>query len=307
MNARVHLIVAFLAAVAAVPLFAQQGNPSTTWPATGQTMQPVADVSSTSERVEPAHVLGTILTVDQDRLVLRVEKAVEPSAEAAAGLVGQTVDFLFDASTDKPESLMAGDRVDVWFVEEGGQRLAVRIAVAAPDDSSPGGAAHRAAAVPAGPSHPSSGPTAPATGSDVHSPARMTAKALPAAHKAVAIEDHAASPATASQPASSGVTATSVTASAAGAPPMPATDDAAASPGTAAETDAAPAVGGPSANALTPAAAPHVDDPLRFLALGGAIGLIALVMLYFTLRAHHLDLGIGSGTLGIGSGKGGVG
>ena len=296
-------------------------------PGTPASDQPAAEAATSPRRVEAAHVIGSIVTITSDRLDLKVEKAGEPSTESVAGLVGQTVTFMVDAKTDKPADLKAGDRVDLYFTEANGERHADRIVIAAAgNESSNGAAAAPAAVAPPNPGTPAAGQPAanqPAAnqpaGSTAASSSAVTtnppaenaplnATAQPANHKAVTTRRHEKPAVAAPQPVAAPVLpnpATNVVAS------PPAVSAAQTSPAPSEPTgsvDVAQSGGQPQADTPPPAATRVQSiDPLRFIALGGAAGLVALVMLYFTLRARHLDLGIGSETLGLGSGKGGVG
>ena len=175
MNARIQPVVALLMAFVAVPLFAQQGNPPTTGPASAtQAVQSAAPASSASDEATQTHVLGTIVTLTADRLELKVEKAVEPNTESAAGLVGQTVAFAIDATTEKPADLKANDRVDLWFTEKDGQRRAVRIVVAAPaSESSNGAAEQQGSSVPANPGTPATDQPSASAPSDPAEPVQV--------------------------------------------------------------------------------------------------------------------------------------
>ncbi len=437
MNARVNPLVAFLMAVVAVPLFAQQGNPPTTAPTgVGQAAQTATQASASPETAEPAHVLGTIVTIAADRLDLKVEKAVEPSTGSAAALVGQTVTFLLDAKTEMPAALEAKDRVDLYFTETNGERHAVRIVVAAAASDSSNGAADAPAAVPppntgtpasdqpaaesaasprkveaahvigsivtitadrldlkvekagepstesvaglvgqtltfkvddktekpadlkagdrvdlyfteangerhadrialaaagsdssngaagatatGAPPNPGTRAASQPAGSAVatsavtaNQPAEnapLNATAQPAKHKAAAAKRQEKPVVAAPEPAAAPVLPNPATNVVASPPPVSGAQTSPAPSEPAGSVDATQSAGQPQADTAPPVTTrAQSDDPLRFIALGGAAGLVALVMLYFTLRARHLDLGIGSETLGLGSGKGGVG
>lgn len=291
-------------------------------PGTPASDQPAAEAATSPRRVEAAHVIGSIVTIASDRLDLKVEKAGEPSTESVAGLIGQTVTFVVDAKTDKPADLKAGDRVDLYFTEANGERHADRIAIAAAGSASSNGAAEAPAAVaPPNPGTPAAGQPAanqPAGAAAASSSAVTTnppaenaplnATAQPANHKAVTTKRHEKPVVAAPQPVVAPVLPNPATTVVASPPAVGAAQTSPAPSEPAGSVDVAQSAGQPQADTPPPASTRvQSDDPLRFIALGGAVGLVALVMLYFTLRARHLDLGIGSEALGLGSGKGGVG
>lgn len=326
MNARVQPLVAFLMAVVAVPLLAQQGNPPTGDPATpGQTAQAAVAASAASELAAPLQVEGTIVALTADRLDLKVEKAVAPSSQSKSGLEGQTIPFVVDATTEMPAQLKVGDRVDLWFTEDGGQRRAVRVAlVAAAGASSNGAAEPPAASVQPDTAVPAKGqPAAEATQSMAAAattlPAGATAAAIPVGsaapaktsplkpadqlpkHEAAATNPKpiALAPAV-PRPAGSTVLPNEGTDVMKTPPLVGATEPSMASPEPKGSVDVVDSVGVPPAGGQTqPAVHPESAAPLPFAALGGLAALAALLMLRFTLRGGHVELGIGTGKGGL--------
>ncbi|MDD5562705.1 MAG: hypothetical protein PHQ91_03245 [Thermoanaerobaculaceae bacterium] len=327
MNARIHPLVALFLAVVAVPLLAQQGNPQNGEPQSqGQTAPAAVSANPAAEPAKPVQLEGTIVTLAADRLELQVEKAVAPSSQPTSGLEGQTVPFLVDATTEKPAELKAGDRVDLWFTQDGDQRRAVRVALAAAAGPSSSGATEPpAASVP-----PDTG--APATGqpaAQAPQPIAATAAAHSAGATAAATQVASAAPATTSplkpaksRPAKQAAAATKPKPAAlASAVPQPAGSTVLPNPGTdvmktppprgTTEPSMAPpepqgsvdvvgSVGAPAAGAQArPEVRPESTAPLPFVALGGLAALAALVMLRFTLRGGHVELGIGTGKGGL--------
>jgi hypothetical protein len=298
--------------------------------------------SAPSEQAKPVEVEGTIVTLTADRLELKVEKAIEPNSEPAAGLVGQTVAFAVDAATEKPADLKANDRVDLWFTEKEGQKLAVRIVIAPAEGASSnsnGSGTPQAASVPPNPNPPPGGQVAPAQPGPVTPAAPAAPATLPgpalkasapvvsahseatvsAARKHTAHVTHKAKaaaavakqptesaalpnpPAVAEQPAGLPASPNAGAAVTGVAPGAAASALNAAAPAPAGSVDTSATAGEPQAEGSSHSNAPvQVDDPLRFVVLGAAAGLAALVMLFFTLRARHVDLGIGSGGGGMG-------
>jgi hypothetical protein len=300
-----------------------------------QPPQAAAGPAPASPNVEPVEVTGTIISLSADQIELLVEKAANGSADAVTGLVGQPAFFVLDAATEQPYGLKQGDRVDLWFSMGNNERHAVRV-VEAPLTTKPAVATQpKEAAVPpsggpasTGHSAPAAAPAAKAAAASASSrspkvnasSAAVVSKATKASKthsepaatsrtKAAAAAQAPAPPkAAANSPAGSVSTTTSVAglpnagAAETALPPSPAANGPLATSPAAAATspDAGEAVGAPEPGSPSHSSS-HAQavDPLRFVWLGAGVGLIALVLLFFTLRAGHIDLGIGSGEGGV--------
>jgi hypothetical protein len=265
----------------------------------------------------PSDVVGTLVTVGNDRLELIVEKAIEPSPESAAQLVGQTLAVVVDARTDKPAELKVGDRVELWFTEEKGRAYAVRVVEAAdasepskggaaqPDSSAPPDAGAPTAAPPVAepeqPPVPGAAPNA-AAGSVAPSESAATAagdNSLPAPttqpvnHQANARKQHtkAAEP-PAPQPVVSQATQDAATGVTAAMPPVGANQPAPTSPVATGSVETQETVGNGGAETPPRIVVSRSDSPLPFIGLGAVAALVALAMLYLTLRGRYLDFGL---------------
>lgn len=287
MNARVQPLVAFLMAVVAVPLVAQQGNPPTGEPATpDQTASAAVAASPASELAAPLQVEGTIVTLTADHLELKVEKAAVPPSQSESGLEGRTVPFLIDATTEKPAQFKTGDRADLWFTQDGDQRRAVRVALVAATDASSNGAPEAQA------------PSVPA---DTAVPAALKPADQPAKHEAAVAKPKATALTSAlPQPVRSTVLPNAGADVMKTPPAVGATEPNIASPGPEGSVDVVDSLGASPASARPQTAArPEPAAPLPFVALGGLAALAALVMLRFTLRTSHVELRIGTGKGGL--------
>ncbi|HVN75124.1 MAG TPA: hypothetical protein VMT19_02320 [Thermoanaerobaculaceae bacterium] len=120
-------------ALAASPLLAQETSPTTQSPP--QVSQSGQSNTSPASQGESQEATGTISSIASDRLELKVDSANGMTAGASSTLVGKTVSFALDASTDMPAGLRAGDRVTVWFNRQGSNRQAARVALAATSGS----------------------------------------------------------------------------------------------------------------------------------------------------------------------------
>ncbi len=120
------------AALAASPLLAQQDNPAGSSPSSqpAQAEQSNAATASPSQDANAEHATGSIVSISDTRLELKVEASTGPSPTASAAMVGKTFAFTLNSTTDMPVGLRPGDRVSVWFGRENGSRLATRVALA---------------------------------------------------------------------------------------------------------------------------------------------------------------------------------
>src|SRR5512140_1644193 len=105
----------------AAPLLAQEGVPQAT--ASVETTTPSLVVS-------PVQVTGTVNALASDFIEVEVQQVVAGSPEVKSALEGTLVGLALGASTEVPAVLKLGDRVDLWFNEIAGKRVATRIALA---------------------------------------------------------------------------------------------------------------------------------------------------------------------------------
>lgn len=126
MRSRTLAGVAFSLAVAAAPLLAQQANaPAGSSSPAGQTSQ--AQSTTMPDSSGPVHLTGTVISVRDDRIEVKVESA---SAASTTSMVGTTQAFALDATSEKPDGLKVGDQIDLWFKGEQADHLVTRIALA---------------------------------------------------------------------------------------------------------------------------------------------------------------------------------
>ena len=325
MNATIKRFAVIFTVLVAVPLLAQQGDSQSTEPAAvAQAEQQSTPAAAVSNQVEPAHVVGTLVSVGSDRLELMVEKAIGPSVESLAVLVGQTLPFILDAGTERPAELKAGEGVDLWFTENHGQGYAVRVVVSRPaDEPSKDSMAQQGSTAPPNVEPPATGPPAaeaqqpPIAGTAANTPVGSAAAPDSATTQAVRKEEAPSEPAPqpahppavapkrhtkalvppAPQPADAPVVADSGALRTAAAPSAVAPVRPAVSPQPSGSVDVSETVGGATPNATRYSAASQPSDPLRFIALGAAAAAAALALLYLTLRGRGrvLDLGLHAG------------
>ena len=319
MNAKNSALVVVLTFLAAVPLLAQQPeSPAAAPAAAAPAPQQGATGVAASEPAEPARVFGSLVRIGDDRIELMVEKALGPSAESAGVLVGQTVPFVLDVRTERPAELRVGEGLEVWFREESGLGRALRI-VATEEGGEPSASA--AAANPPGAAPdaapPAANPPGDAVGAPQASEGDVTARppagspapaAVPPETRASSRTTRTASPREVAPvrhtkplvppvPETAAAPVAGASTQVLTAPPPP---PAAAAPGPAApepqlSTDVPAPVGGAGAQANPADAVSRSGNPYRFIGIGVVSMLAALVLLYFTLRGHALDLGLGTG------------
>lgn len=127
MRSRTLAVVAFSLAVAAAPLLAQQTNaPAGSSAPAGQTSQ--GQSNTMAESSGPIHLTGTVVSVSDSRIEVKVESATAASTTA---MVGTTQSFALDANSEKPDGLKTGDQIDLWFKGDQPDHLVTRIALAA--------------------------------------------------------------------------------------------------------------------------------------------------------------------------------
>ncbi len=127
MRSRTLAGVAFSLAVAAAPLLAQQTNaPAGSSSPAGQTSQ--AQSMTMPDSSGPVHLTGTVVSVSDNRIEVKVESA---TAASTTSMVGTTQAFALDATSEKPDGLKVGDQIDLWFKGDQPDHLATRIALAA--------------------------------------------------------------------------------------------------------------------------------------------------------------------------------
>jgi hypothetical protein len=99
-----------------------------------------AQPAALSSQAAQSQVTGTIVSLTADRIDLKVDSVTAPqSAQPGSSImVGKTTAFTLNSTTELPQGLKAGDRVDLWFGSDNGSLLATRVAMAASwDQSSP--------------------------------------------------------------------------------------------------------------------------------------------------------------------------
>ena len=119
--------IAFSLAVAAAPLLAQQANaPAGSSAPAGQTSQ--AQSATMPDSSGPVHLTGTVTSINDNRIEVKVESA---TAASTTSMVGTTQAFALDATSEKPDGLKVGDEIDLWFKGDQADHLVTRIALAA--------------------------------------------------------------------------------------------------------------------------------------------------------------------------------
>jgi hypothetical protein len=127
MRNRTLATVAFSLAVAAAPLLAQQANaPAGGSSPAGQTSQ--AQSATMPDSSGPVHLTGTVISVSDNRIEVKVESATTASTTS---MVGSTQAFALDATSEKPDGLKVGDQIDLWFKGDQADHLVTRISLAA--------------------------------------------------------------------------------------------------------------------------------------------------------------------------------
>ena len=98
--------------------------------------QPAA-MSTHAAKIE---VTGTIVTLTTDRIDVRVDSVKAPQGTSAPSSIveGQKTAFTLDSSSQMPQGLKVGDKVDLWFANHNGSLLATRVALAVGEDQSAG-------------------------------------------------------------------------------------------------------------------------------------------------------------------------
>jgi hypothetical protein len=128
----------------------------------GQVPEANSSVVAAADPAELVQVTGAVATLADDRIEVKVERVAADAPEVTAAMVGKTVAFRLNPTTEKPNELKAGDRVDLWFKEGDNDRLAIRIVVAQAGGDASGSAAGSAA--PAVPPSQSAAPSSPEVG-----------------------------------------------------------------------------------------------------------------------------------------------
>ncbi len=130
MKGKIFAVLALSAALAVPAAFAQQSGTQS------EPAQPAA-VSAQSGQVE---VTGTIASLTADKVEIKVDSVTAPQGNAAGStvMVGSTPAFAIDSTTDMPQGLKVGDRVNLWFASDNGALRATRLALAPSSDNSAG-------------------------------------------------------------------------------------------------------------------------------------------------------------------------
>ncbi len=232
----------------------------------GQVPEANSSVVAAADPAALVQVTGAVATLADDRIEVKVERVAADSPEVTTAMVGQTVAFRLTPTTEKPNELKAGDRVDLWFKEADNDRLAIRIVVAQAGGDASGTAGGPAASA-APPSQPAA-PSSPAAGASSGAAAAPSQPVAPSSPVVSGSPDAAAAPSQPVAPSS---------------PVVSGSPDAAPAPGGPADLN--PAADRPAAPLAAPAAA--VPDVSSLWSLAGMIGLAALVAFVFLRLTLH--------------------
>jgi hypothetical protein len=121
-----------LVALVASPLAAQStSSKAADTNASHSAKQQSSATASLKRGAESEYVTGTIVSVNDTRIEVKVESVSGLSASATSTMTGRTENFTLSTGTDQPANLRVGERVNVWFESAGGVHMATRIGLAA--------------------------------------------------------------------------------------------------------------------------------------------------------------------------------
>ncbi len=147
MKSKVLAVLALSVGLAVPAVYAQQS---------GSQSQPAQPAAVTSQAGQ-AEVTGSIVTLSADRIDVKIDSVSAPESATAGSsiVVGNTTAFALDSSTDMPQGLKVGDRVNLWFANDNGSLKAARLALAPAADQS-GASSESSATSPSSSSSPAS-------------------------------------------------------------------------------------------------------------------------------------------------------
>jgi hypothetical protein len=128
MKSKVLAVLALSVGLAVPAAYAQQSASQS------QPAQPAA----VTGQADQAEVTGTIVTLSADRIDVKIDAVTAPESATAGSsiVVGNTTAFALNSSTDMPQGLKVGDRVNLWFANDNGSLKAARLALAPAGDQS---------------------------------------------------------------------------------------------------------------------------------------------------------------------------